>query len=72
MAHNLVIWSQPWMFDDSPFASFGMLRLIQDVFTIPGRLGFKGGRLQKVSLQRSHPFASDMLLCSERLFKNLS
>ena len=72
MAHNLLIWSQPWMFADSPFASFGMVRLIQDVFTIPGRLEFKGGHLQQVSLQRSHPFAPAMLLCLERLFKTLS
>lgn len=73
IAHNLLIWSHDWMFADSPFASFGMLRLVQDVFNIPGHLTFDPrGRLQKVDLLRSHPFAAEMMLCLERLFKNLS
>jgi hypothetical protein len=71
MAHNLLIWSYAWMFADSLFASYGMFRLVHDVLNIPGQLEFKGAQLQKVSLQRSHPFAPEMLCCLERLFKNL-
>ena len=72
VAHNLLIWACAWMFADSPFASYGMLRLVQDVLNIPGRLEFKGDKLQQVSLQRSHPLAPEMLGCLERLFQNLN
>ena len=71
IAHNLLVWSKDWMFANSRFESYGMLRLVQDVFTIPGCLEFKGGKLLRVSLQRTHPLAPDMQSCLQRLFKNL-
>jgi len=55
----------------SRFAGYGMLRLVEDVLSIPGRVEFEGGRLQKVSLQRTHPLALETLSCLERLFKEL-
>jgi Transposase DDE domain group 1 len=71
LAHNLLIWSQDWMWADSRFESYGMLRLVQDVLSIPGSLEFKGDQLCKVSLQRTHPFATEVQSCLRRLFKEL-
>lgn len=71
LAHNLLIWSKGWMFAGSSFESYGLLRLVQDVLAIPGTLEFKGGKLIKVSLQKTHPFAPEMQACLQALFKNL-
>lgn len=71
IAHNLLVWSHDWMLSGSSFESYGMLRLIEDVLSIPGGLEFKGGILRKVSLQRTHPLAPETLSCLERLFKEL-
>jgi hypothetical protein len=71
LAHNLLIWSKEWMFTGSSFESYGLLRLVQDVLIIPGTLEFKGDKLIKVSLQKTHPFAPEMQFCLQALFKNL-
>jgi len=71
LAHNLLIWSKEWMLKDSIFESYGLLRLVQDVLVIPGSLEFKGDKLVKVSLQKTHPFALEMQSCLQTLFKNL-
>jgi hypothetical protein len=74
LAHDLLRWSHDWMWCDSRFASYGCLRLVQDVLGVPGRLEFggpKGDKLQKVALLRTHPFAQELVPCLERLFKEL-
>jgi DDE family transposase len=72
VAHNLLTWTRDWMFADSRFADYGYLRLIQDVLSIPGYTEYKGAKLQKVALQRSHPFAPEMQSCLVRLFHELN
>ena len=57
LSHDLLRWSYPWMWCESPFADYGYLRLIQDVLCVPGRLEFggpKGSRLRKGSFV-AHP-----------------
>jgi hypothetical protein len=71
LAHNLLVWSKDWMWRGSRFEQYGMMRLVQDVLNIPGSLEFKGEKLCKVSLQRTHPFASDLQSCLSHLFKEL-
>lgn len=71
MAHNLLAWSHDWMWVGSRFEDFGHLRLVQDVLSIPGHLEFKGDKLTKVALQRSHPFAPETLSCLKRLLTEL-
>jgi hypothetical protein len=71
LAHNLLLWSKNWMFAGSSFESYGLLRLVQDVFVIPGSMEFKGEKLIKVSLQKNHPFALEMQACLQALFKKL-
>ena len=71
LAHNRLIWSKDWMFTGARFESYGLLRLVQDVLVIPGSLEFQGGKLVKVSLQKTHPFAPEMQSGLQTLFKNL-
>lgn len=74
LAHNLIKWTGPWMWQGSTFETFGTLRIVQDLLPIPGRLEFggrHGDRLQRVALQRSHPYAAEMQRCLQQLFREL-
>lgn len=74
LAHNLIKWTSPWMWQGSTFENFGTLRIVQDLLPIPGRLEFggrHGDRLQKVALLRSHPYALEMQDCLRKLFREL-
>jgi hypothetical protein len=74
LAHNLIKWTGAWMWQGSPFQTYGTLRIVQDLLSLPGRLEFggrHGDRLQKVVLQRSHPYAAEMQACLQKLFREL-
>jgi hypothetical protein len=74
LAHNLIKWTGTWMWQGSPFETYGTLRIVQDLLSLPGRLEFggrHGDRLQKVLLQRSHPYATEMQACLQKLFREL-
>ena len=60
VAHNLAAWVRHWMFPGAALASFGTLRLTEDVFQLPGRLFFDHGALVRVQLNRLHPHAEDV------------
>ena len=68
-ASGVLAWLQPWMLADSPFASFGPKRLVQDLLTIPGSLSFEADRLQKVALLETHPYAEPMCVCLHKLLQ---
>lgn len=68
-AHNLLAWLHPWMLAGSSFESFGTLRIVNDLLSIPGQVTFKGHRLHKVTLQKKHPYASEMCDCLQKLLK---
>ncbi|MCS7017350.1 MAG: transposase [Gemmatales bacterium] len=69
VAHNLLAWLHPWMLADSAFASFGPQRLVFDLLNIPGQLFFEDGRLIKVALWQTHPYAAGMAECLQKLLK---
>jgi Transposase DDE domain group 1 len=69
MAHNLLAWLTPWMLTDSAFAGFGPKRIVDELLNIPGHIVIENGRLQRVTLWRSHPYASEMRLCIANLLK---
>ena len=74
LAHNLVKWTGPWMWQGSSFETFGTLRIVHDLLNLSGRMEFggrHGDRLQKVLLQRSQPFAAEMQHCLQQLFREL-
>lgn len=69
VAHNLLAWLRPWMLAGSAFETFGPKRLVYDLLNIPGQLFFEDGRLTKVALWQTHPFAKEMQLCLHQLLK---
>jgi len=70
LAHNLLARLRSWMLTDSPFASFGPERLVDDLLCIPGRIEFEGDRLAKVALKESHPYAAPMRECLLQLINH--
>lgn len=60
VAHNTLAWMAPRLFPDGPLASFGPLRLIEDVLSLPGRLRFDRQRLVEVQLSQTHPYAPEV------------
>ncbi len=69
VAHNLLAWLRPWMLAGSTFEAFGPKRLVYDLLNIPGQLFFEEGRLTKVALWQTHPYAEEMQLCLHKLLK---
>ena len=67
MGHNTLAWLRPWMFADSPFVTWGPLRIIRDLLTMPGQVIFQGDQLLKVALPSHHPYARAMVMCLTEL-----
>lgn len=59
LAYNLILWFRNQLAEHSPFwLSFGIFRLVRDLFQIPGRATFdQHGCLIRLCLQRSHCLA---------------
>lgn len=68
LSHNLAAWLRPWMLQDSPFACYGPQRVIRDIMTVPGKVYFHNQHLKAIKLDRTHPYAKDLVPCLERLF----
>ena len=61
LAHNVLIWARRWLTQSAPrLASFGIVRLVQQVWAIPGRVKFTPEGLQRVRLKRAHPQAHEV------------
>ncbi len=57
-AHNFLIAFRRYVLADTPLATFGLFRLVQDVLTIPGHATFDGqGFVTDLQLLKSHPYA---------------
>lgn len=69
IAHNLLAWLQPWMLAGTAFDAFGPKRLVNELLQIPGHILVEDGCLKKVTLWQSHPYASEMRLCLQKLLK---
>jgi hypothetical protein len=63
LAYNIIIWVRQQLAKHKPtLHSFGILRLLRDVFSIPGSLHFDDhDRLVLVTLNQAHRFASFFL-----------
>jgi hypothetical protein len=69
IAHNLLAWLRPWMLAGSSFEDLGPKRLVRDLLTIPGSIHIRNGKLQRVTLWETHPYAKEMALCLHNLLK---
>lgn len=58
LVHNLVVWARDWLSQDEPrLGEFGIRVWVGDLFTMPGRIKFKGGQIVKVPLRRGQQYA---------------
>jgi hypothetical protein len=56
LAHNILVWARRWLSKgDSRLGGLGIVRLVREVWSVPGRVTFRGGQLTRVRLARSHP-----------------
>lgn len=61
LAHNVLIWSKLWLGKATPrFRGFGMVRLVQEVWAVPGRVKLTRDGLRRVRLNREHPRAREV------------
>ncbi len=63
LTHNLLADFQCRALADSPFADWGLKRLVRDLLAIPAQLHFRGAQLYRIDLVRSHPYAQEILNC---------
>jgi hypothetical protein len=57
-AHNVLIWARHWLARGAPrLGGFGIVRLVQEVWAVPGRVKLVDDRLKRVRLNPDHPQA---------------
>ena len=71
LSHNLLADLRHRGFVDSPFAIWGLKRIVRDLLAIPGRLYFEDGQLKRIELLSSHPYVDDLIICLERYCSEL-
>jgi hypothetical protein len=69
LAHNVLIWAREWLVPAVPMlAGYGLLRLVRDVFCLPGRLRMDGqGGITLLLLKHTHPMASKLAQALQKL-----
>ena len=61
LAHNVLIWARGWLAVTAPrLRGCGIVRLVQEVWAVPGRVKLKAQEVQGVRLCRDHPRARDV------------
>jgi hypothetical protein len=61
LAHNVLVWSHRWLARGAPrLARFGIVRLIQEVWAVPGRVKLIDGEIRRVRFRPEHPRAWDV------------
>jgi hypothetical protein len=61
LAHNVLIWARAWLRAGAPrLAACGIVRLVGEVWAVPGRIKLHGDRILRVRLRPEHPRARDV------------
>jgi hypothetical protein len=63
LAHNLLADFHRQALTGSPFAAFGLKRMVRDLLEMPGNLVFVDSQLKRIDLLASHPHAKSLLFC---------
>jgi hypothetical protein len=72
LAHNVLIWSRRWLALQAPrLARCGIVRLVREVWAIPGRVKLSAQAVLRVRLCRAHPRAREVC-CGFRPFLDKS
>jgi hypothetical protein len=60
-AHNVLIWARRWLARGAPrLAGFGIVRLVQEVCAVPGRVKLTAAGVSRVRFRPEHPCARDV------------
>ncbi len=71
LAHNVLLWARQWLAKNAPrLGHYGIVRLIQEVWAIPGRIKLTDKGVQRVRLRRIHPRARDVCCGFRSLLDN--
>jgi hypothetical protein len=61
LAHNVLIWAREWLAAQAPrLRECGIVRLVQEVWAVPGRVKLSTEAVQRVRLRWTHPRARDV------------
>jgi hypothetical protein len=61
LAHHVLLWARQWLSQTAPrLHDYGMVRLIGQVWAIPGRIKLTEKGLQRVRMLRQHPRTRDV------------
>jgi len=61
LAHNVLVWARGWLAPAAPhLVGCGIVRLVQEVWAVPGRVKLAGRQVQRVRLRRVHPRAREV------------
>jgi len=66
LAHNLLTDFRYRALAETPFASWGLKRLVRDLLAMPGRLYFDRSQLKRIDLLADHPYAEALSICLEK------
>jgi hypothetical protein len=66
LAHNLLSDFRHRGLAHSPFAQWGLKRIVRDLLAVPGRLYFEAGQLKRIELLATHAYAEALIICLER------
>jgi hypothetical protein len=66
LVHNLLSDFRYQGLSNSPFAGWGLKRIVRDLLAVPGRLYFEAGQLKRIDLLEPHPYAEALIICLER------
>jgi hypothetical protein len=60
-AHNVLFWTRRWLARGAPrLAAFGIVRLVQEVCAVPGRVKLTAAGVSRVRLRPEHPCAREV------------
>ena len=60
-AHNVLLWARSWLAQEAPrLGRCGIVRLVQEVWAVPGRLKLTEDRLTRIRLNPAHPQAREI------------
>ena len=61
LAHNVLLWARSWLAAQAPrLLACGIVRLVQEVWAVPGRVKLVGKQVGRVRLRRTHPRATEV------------
>lgn len=70
LTHNLLADFRYHGLANSPFAQWGLKRMVRDLLAVPGRLYFEAGQLKRIELLETHPYADALIICLEKYYSH--